>query len=70
LEVARAQNARLFELRAACSLAREWRDRGRLNEARAMLAPVYGGFTEGFGTPDLADARALLGSLAASGPAA
>jgi class 3 adenylate cyclase/tetratricopeptide (TPR) repeat protein len=66
LEVARAQNARLFELRAARSLARLWLDRGRLNEARAMLAPVYGWFTEGFGTPDLADARALLGSIAPS----
>jgi class 3 adenylate cyclase len=70
LEVARAQNARLFELRAACSLARLWLDQGRSNEARAILGPVYGWFTEGFGTPDLADARALLGSVAASGPAA
>jgi tetratricopeptide (TPR) repeat protein len=70
LEVARAQNARLFELRAACSLARLWLDQGRLSEARAMLAPVYGWFTESFGTPDLADARALLGSVATSGSTA
>src|SRR6516164_5947789 len=63
LEVARAQKARLFELRAASSLARLWRDQGRREEARTTLEPVYGWFTEGFDMPDLVDARLLLESL-------
>jgi class 3 adenylate cyclase len=63
LEVARTQRARLFELRAASSLTRLWRDQGRREEARATLEPVYGWFTEGFDMPDLVDARLLLESL-------
>jgi predicted ATPase len=63
LEVARTQNARLFELRAASSLARLWRNQGRREEALTTLEPVYGWFTEGFDMPDLVDARLLLESL-------
>jgi predicted ATPase len=51
-------------LRAAASLARLWRDQGRRAEGRDLLAPVYGWFTEGFGTPDLNEAKALLDELA------
>ena len=65
LEIARAQQAKSFELRAAMSLARLWRDQGKWNEARELLAPVYGWFTEGFDTPDLKEAKALLDELAA-----
>ena len=50
----------MWELRAATSLARLWRDQGRRAEARDLLAPVYGWFTEGFDTPDLQEAKALL----------
>jgi class 3 adenylate cyclase/predicted ATPase len=60
LEIARAQQARSWELRAATSLARLWRDQGRRREAHDLLAPVYGWFTEGFDTPDLKEATALL----------
>jgi tetratricopeptide (TPR) repeat protein len=60
LEIARAQQAPSFELRAATSLARLWRDQGHDSEARHLLAPVYGWFTEGFDTPDLRAAKALL----------
>ena len=63
LEIAREQEAKLWELRATASLARLCRDRGRRTEARDLLAPVYGWFTEGFGTPDLREAKALLDSL-------
>jgi class 3 adenylate cyclase/predicted ATPase len=63
IEVARAQQARSSELRAAASLARLWRDQGKRAEARDLLAPVYGWFTEGFDTPDLKDAKALLEAL-------
>ncbi|TCZ66003.1 adenylate/guanylate cyclase domain-containing protein [Roseicella aquatilis] len=71
LEVARAQGARLWELRAATSLARLWHDRGRPGEARDLLAPVLGWFTEGLAWRDLAEARELLRALdAASGPVA
>jgi predicted ATPase len=63
LEIAREQQARSWELRAAISLARLWRDRGR-REAHDLLAPVYGWFTEGFDTPDLKEAEALLNELA------
>jgi class 3 adenylate cyclase/tetratricopeptide (TPR) repeat protein len=63
LGVAKRQGARTFELRAATSLARLWRDQGKRREARDLLAPVYGSFTEGFGTPVLQDAKALLASL-------
>ena len=64
LEIARAHEARSFELRAAMSLARLRRDQRRGPEAHDLLAPVYGGFTEGFDTPDLMEAKALLEELA------
>jgi predicted ATPase len=64
LSVARPQGARIFELRAATSLARFWRDQGKRTEARDLLAPVYGWFTEGFDTPVLQEAKALLDELA------
>jgi predicted ATPase len=63
LSVAVEQEAKLWELRAAASLARLCRDQGRHAEARDHLAPVYGWFTEGFDTPDLKDAKALLDEL-------
>ena len=63
LDVARAQESKSFELRAATSLARLWRDQGRRTEARDLLAPVYNWFTEGFDTADLKDAKALLNEL-------
>jgi predicted ATPase len=64
LDIAEEQEARLWKLRAAASLARLRRDQSRRAEARDLLAPVYGWFTEGFGTPDLKDAKALLDELA------
>ncbi|MBN1659119.1 MAG: AAA family ATPase [Anaerolineae bacterium] len=64
LEAARRQEAHLFELRAAVSLARWWQSRGRRIEARQLLVDTYGWFTEGFDTPDLREARALLLQLA------
>jgi predicted ATPase len=60
LAIAREQGTRGYELRAATSLARLWREHGRRAEARDLLAPVYGSFTEGFDTPDLKEAKALL----------
>jgi class 3 adenylate cyclase/predicted ATPase len=63
LSIAEEQDANLWELRAAVSLARLRRDHGRRAEARDLLAPVYGWFTEGFGTPDLKEARSLLDEL-------
>ena len=63
LSIARDQEARLWELRAAVSLARLRRDQGRRAEACNLLAPVYGWFTEGFDTPDLKEAKALLDTL-------
>jgi predicted ATPase len=65
LNVARAQQAKSLELRAAMSMARLWRDQGKREEARELLAPVYGWFTEGFDTLDLKEAKALLDELAA-----
>ena len=64
LAVARKQQAKSWELRAAMSLARLWRSQGRRDEARELLAPVYGWFTEGFDTLDLKEAKALLEALA------
>jgi class 3 adenylate cyclase/predicted ATPase len=63
IEVSSRQRARVLELRAATSLARLWSDRGRNAEARDLLAPIYGWFTEGFDTPDLEQAKALLDEL-------
>jgi predicted ATPase len=63
LEIARRQQAKSWELRAAMSLARLWRHQGKRDEARDLLAPVYGSFTEGFDTRDLKDAKALLDVL-------
>jgi DNA-binding SARP family transcriptional activator/tetratricopeptide (TPR) repeat protein len=63
LEVARGQQARWFELRAAVSLARLWQGQGRCDEARGLLAGTYGWFTEGFDTVDLVEAKALLEQL-------
>jgi predicted ATPase len=63
LSIAREQEAKLWELRAATSLARLRRDQGRRAEAHDLLAPVYSWFTEGFDTPDLKEARALLDEL-------
>jgi len=60
---ARHQGSRFYELRAAMSLARLCRDQGRAAEARNLLAPVYGWFTEGFDTSDLKEAKALLTEL-------
>jgi class 3 adenylate cyclase/tetratricopeptide (TPR) repeat protein len=65
LGIAREQKAKLWELRAAASLARLWGEQGRRAEARELLAPVYGWFTEGFGTPVLQEAKALLQELPA-----
>jgi predicted ATPase len=60
LAVARQQQAKSWELRAAMSLARLWRDQCKVQEARELLAPVYGWFTEGFDTRDLKEAKAPL----------
>ena len=68
LEIAREQNARMWELRAACDLARLWRDQGRRAEAHGLLAPIYSWFSEGFSTRDLQVARALLDTLPPSPP--
>ncbi len=63
LDVARHQQAKSWELRAATSLARLWQQQGKKEEARKMLAEIYGWFTEGFDTKDLKEARALLETL-------
>ena len=65
LAVARQQQAKSWELRAAMSMARLWRDQGKRQEARELFAPVYGWFTEGFDTRDLKEAKALPKALAA-----
>jgi predicted ATPase len=64
LAVAERQSAKLFELRAATSLARLWLDQGKRTEARDLLAPIHGWFTEGLDTLDLKQAKALLDQLA------
>jgi predicted ATPase len=63
LSVARAQQAKSWELRATMSMARLWRDQGKPRQARELLAAVYGWFTEGFNTRDLKEAKALLAEL-------
>jgi predicted ATPase len=64
LDVARRQQAKSLELRAAMSVSRLWQQHGKRQAAHDLLAPVYGWFTEGFDTPDLQEAKALLGALA------
>jgi predicted ATPase len=64
IETAQRMSAKAWELRAAMSMARLWRDQGKRTEARELLASVYGWFTEGFDTLDLKEARALLDELA------
>jgi predicted ATPase len=66
LEVACRQEAKSLELRAAMSLSRLWQQQGKRDEARELLAPIYGWFTEGFDTADLQEAKALLEALASS----
>jgi predicted ATPase len=68
LDTARRQQARSLELRAATSLARVWRDQGKHIEARDVLLPVYGWFTEGLDTLDLKDAKTLLDELSCTAP--
>jgi predicted ATPase len=63
IEIARKQQAKSLELRAVMSLARLWQSQGKRDEARQMLAEVYGWFTEGFETKDLQEAKALLTTL-------
>jgi predicted ATPase len=63
LAIAEAQGAKWWELRVAASLARLWRDRGKRKQACDLLAPIFGWFTEGFDTPDLKEAKALLDEL-------
>jgi predicted ATPase len=65
LAVARKQQAKSWQLRAAMSLARLWRDQGKIRQAHELLAPIYGWFTEGFNTRDLNEAKALLEELSA-----
>ena len=64
LDVARGQEAKSLELRAAMSLSRLWQQQGKRAEAYELLAPIYGWFTEGFDTADLQEAKALLDELA------
>jgi predicted ATPase len=63
LAIARKQQAKSWELRAAMSMARLWRDQGKRNEARELLAPIYGWFTEGFDTRDLKETKKFLDEL-------
>ena len=63
IDIARDQNAMMWELRASIRLAHLWHGQGKTNEARDLLAPVYSWFTEGFDTADLKDAKALLDEL-------
>jgi len=63
LDIARRQEAKSLELRAAMSLAHLWQQQGKRAEAHALLAPIYGWFTEGFDTADLQEAKTLLDEL-------
>ena len=63
IDIARQQSAKFWELRAAISLARLWREQGKRYAARDLLTPTYGWFTEGFDTPVLKEAKALLDEL-------
>jgi predicted ATPase len=67
LDVARHQQAKALELRAACSLSRLWHQHGQRAAARALLAPLYTWFTEGLDTPDLQEARTLLAAIKPAG---
>ncbi len=69
LEIARRQRAKAWELRAATSLARLWHRQGNHQEAREMLAEIYGWFSEGLDTSDLKDARGLLDELSSEASA-
>ncbi len=62
VDIARSQEAKSWELRAATSLARLWQQQGKTNEAHHLLSEIYNWFAEGFDTPDLKDAKALLNS--------
>ena len=64
MRIARRQQAKPYELRAATSLARLWGEEGQREEASELLAPIYGWFIEGFATADLKEAKALLDELA------
>jgi predicted ATPase len=63
IDIAKSQQTKIFELRAAMSMARLWRDQGKRQQAHDLLAPVYGWFTEGFDTLDLKEAKTLLSEL-------
>ena len=63
MDIAQRQSSKSWELRAAISMARLWRDQGKREKVRELLAPVYGWFTEGFDTRDLKEAKALLDEL-------
>jgi predicted ATPase len=65
LSVARAQQSKWLELRAATSMARLWRDQGKMQQAHELLAPVYDWFSEGFDTLDMREAKGMLDALAA-----
>jgi predicted ATPase len=66
MDIAQRQSSKSWELRTAMSMAQLWRDQGRRDDARELLAPVYGWFTEGFDTLDLKEAKALLFMLSSS----
>jgi len=63
MRIARSQQAKSYELRAATSRGRLWGEQGHRTDAHGLLAPIYGWFTEGFDTPDLKEAKALLDEL-------
>jgi predicted ATPase len=65
LAIARRQQAKSWELRAAMSLSRLWQHQGKCDEARQLMSPIYGWFTEGFDTADLREAKVLLDELSA-----